>query len=145
MFRAHFRGTCRYFALAALACTTWLSAIGAAQTPPALSEAALIGDWKGESVCLDKQSACHDETVVYHLSKGEKAGWYRASADKIVDGSAVNMGTLDFRYDAGKRTLVCEAQRGAVWTFRVDGNKMNGTLTLADKTVFRCISLTKVR
>ena len=29
----------------------------------------LIGVWKGSSICQIKNSPCHDETVVYYISK----------------------------------------------------------------------------
>jgi hypothetical protein len=64
------------------------------------------------------------------------------SADKIVDGKAVNMGTLEFRYIAAQHALVCEYAQG-VWRLSVDGTKMEGTLTRPDGIVFRRVALRK--
>jgi len=103
----------------------------------------LIGDWKGESICQVKNSPCHDETVVYHISKEKGPGKFQIIADKIVDGKMVNMGTLDFTYEEENKALVCTFKNG---TFRliIAGNKMEGTLVTADKILYRRISLLKV-
>lgn len=105
-------------------------------------QAHLLGDWTGESICQVKDSPCHDEKVVYHISKGSGPDLIVISADKIVEGKPENMGTLDFKYDAKAETLISE-QHGH-WLFYVKGKKMDGTLTNADGTLFRKISLTKV-
>src|SRR5689334_14476238 len=89
----------------------------------------VIGDWRGESLCVAANTACRDETVVYHIAKHpEKSAYVSVSADKIVDGKAVNMGTLEFRYDDARHTLECEYAQG-VWCLKVDGAKIEGTLT----------------
>lgn len=105
-------------------------------------QAQFLGDWTGESICQVKDSPCHDEKVVYHISKGGGPDLIVINADKIIDGKAVDMGTLDFKYDAKAETLISE-QHGH-WLFHIKGNKMDGTLTTADGTLFRKISLTKV-
>ena len=60
----------------------------------------VLGDWSGESICQVKNSPCHDEKVVYHISKGSGPDLIVVDADKIVGGKAENMGRLDFKYDA---------------------------------------------
>ena len=106
-------------------------------------ESKLIGNWSGESKCTGARSACHDETVVYHITKlSGKPGWMSISADKIVNGEPVNMGTLQFQYDTTNHTLTCEYAQG-VWRLKVDGISMEGTLTLTDKTVGRHVKLKK--
>lgn len=63
-------------------------------------EAKLVGDWSGDSICQARDSACHGEKVVYHLSKPSgKPGWVTISADKIVNGEPVNMGASDYKFD----------------------------------------------
>jgi hypothetical protein len=104
----------------------------------------LLGKWQGGSSCLAKNSSCHDETVVYNLAHlPGKPGYVSISADKIVNGNAINMGTLEFRYDQAERMLVCEYSQG-VWRLKVNGEKMEGTLTLPDGTEFRRVMLQKV-
>ena len=72
----------------------------------------------------------------------EKPGFVSASANKIVDGKSVNMGTLEFRYIDYQQALVCEYSQG-VWRLTVNGGKMDGTLTRTDGTVFRRVTLRK--
>jgi hypothetical protein len=102
----------------------------------------LIGTWTGESICQVKDSPCRDERVVYHVKRGNKPGIVSITADKIVDGKAITMGTLDYTYDNGTGTLLNETD-GRVWKFRVQGKKMDGTLTLADGRLYRQATLKK--
>ena len=101
------------------------------------------GRWRGNSSCVAKGTACHDETVVYHIVRlTKKSGYVSVTADKLVNGHPVNMGTLEFRYDQDQQALVCEYSQG-FWRFRLDGGKMEGTLTAPDNTVFRRVTLDK--
>ena len=34
------------------------------------------GEWRGNSSCVAKGTACHDETVVYHITKLPKKSGY---------------------------------------------------------------------
>lgn len=109
----------------------------------------LVGDWAGESVCVGDNPSCHDEKVVYHVSKS--AGGpdrFKIAADKIVDGRAEPMGVLDFRYDAERGVLVGEFQNDryhGLWELTVKGDTMEGTLKLLPaKTVARRVRVKKV-
>ena len=114
--------------------------LGFAQGKPAIA-----GIWRGQSSCTQKESACHDETVVYRFSPlQEKPGSFSVSADKIVDGKAVNMGTLEFQYVVDEQVLECRYAQG-VWRLSVDGEKMDGTLTRPDGSVFRRLLLRKTQ
>jgi hypothetical protein len=110
--------------------------------------AKLIGDWTGESICVGNNPSCHDEKVVYHISRltGEP-GKVRIAADKIVNGKPEPMGVLDFKYDAAKGTLAGEFQNSryhGLWEYTVKGNTMEGTLSLLpDKTIVRRIKVKK--
>jgi hypothetical protein len=42
-----------------------------AQTGLVKIDTLLIGTWKGTSICQVKNSPCHDENVVYHISKNK--------------------------------------------------------------------------
>ena len=101
----------------------------------------LFGDWSGDSICQLKNSPCRDEKVVYHISKGGRPDLIVVDADKIVNGKAENMGRLDFKYDAKAETMISESY--GHWVFYIKGNKMDGTLTTADGTLYRKVSLTK--
>jgi hypothetical protein len=103
-------------------------------------ESRLVGDWKGKSLVVAKNTAAKDEVVVWHVARGGKPGKVVVTADKIVDGKVITMGTLEFEYDKAQKTIVNERQ-GRVWRLTVKGNTMEGTLTEADQTVFRRVSL----
>jgi hypothetical protein len=113
-----------------------------AQQIPA-DDSRLLGDWRGQSICVVRESACHDEDSVYQVSKlPEKSGWFSIKLDKIVNGKPVTMGTMDSGYDSAKQSLTCEFPRG-VMRFIVNANRMEGTMTLPDGTLWRKLSLKK--
>ena len=104
------------------------------------------GIWKGTSLCQVKPSACHDENVVYHISK-KSANVYTIQANKIVNGAEVDMGTFDsVVYNEAKQTLTFIMKdrqgRSNVWLFKLDGMQMHGTLT-QENTLFRIVELKK--
>ena len=104
------------------------------------------GIWKGTSLCQVKPSACHDENVVYHISK-KSANVYTIQANKIVNGAEEDMGTFNsVVYDETKQTLTFSMkdrqQRSNVWLFKLDGMQMHGTLT-QETTLFRIVELKK--
>jgi hypothetical protein len=126
-----------------------LAASAEAKRSDAGDPSKVIGVWTGESVCVPRGTACNDEQAIYRISRrdGMPPGWVSVDGGKIVDGKAVSMGALDCKYEANKNdakssSLRCEYARG-VWQFNVSGEKMQGTLTLPDKTVLRRVSLTK--
>ena len=96
----------------------------------------VIGDWYGESKCTGNNPSCHDEVVVYHISRIEKEpSKVHLSADKIIDGKPEFMGEFDFVFDEKKNTLTAEFKiprtgGTGVWLFKIDGDKIEGTLTI---------------
>jgi hypothetical protein len=114
--------------------------ISLANEKTALSQP-VIGVWKGTSICQIKNSPCHDETNLYHISTGSVADQYRIDANKIVDGKEVEMGTLYYMYDPQQHLLVCvDSAHNARWQFKITGKEMHGTLMVKDK-LFRLIEL----
>lgn len=112
-------------------------AIAAAQE----AKSPVAGTWKGESLCMVKPSACHDEVVVYEITPSpEKKGHLTMKGDKIVDGKRLWMGDLDCTFADSTRVLTCEMQQG-VWAFNVQGDAMTGTLKVKDGTVFRKVNV----
>ena len=108
----------------------------------------LVGDWEGESVCGAGFPACHDEHVVYHITKPpDEQGRVSIAADKIVSGRPEPMGVIELKYDAARQTLTGEMKNNryrGIWEFRVGGDTLEGTLTiLPDKTVARRIKVKK--
>ena len=87
------------------------------------------GVWKGTSLCQIKNSPCHDEIVVYHISKDSTDKSYQVIANKIVDGKEEYMGTIPFTYDDKQEVFVSvDSVRNARWEFKITGNAMKGTL-----------------
>jgi hypothetical protein len=102
-----------------------------------------LGDWRGDSVCVVRDSACRDEDSLYRVAKlAGKPGWFSMKLDKIVDGKPVTMGTVECSYDSAKRALTCEFPRG-VFRFTIQAHKMAGTMNLTDGTLWRKITLSK--
>jgi hypothetical protein len=112
-------------------------------TPADSATAQFMGNWHGDSSCVATGTACRDETVAYHIAKlPEKPGYLSVTAEKIVNGKAINMGTLEFHYDQAQHMLVCEYPQG-VWRFKLNGGNMEGTLTRPGNTIFRRVTLRK--
>jgi hypothetical protein len=99
----------------------------------------IAGTWRGNSVCLVKQSACHDEVNVYRFSQvAGRSGVFSVTASKVIADQEIVMGSGRWTYDASKHVLESKAPPIRM---AVDGNRMEGDLTLADGTVYRHISL----
>src|SRR5205085_8683116 len=86
----------------------------------------LIGNWNGSSICQLRNSACRDETVVYHISKNKGADTFYINAGKIVNGVEEGMGILPFVYNKKTKQLTSTAY--GIWTFDLEGAKLEGTL-----------------
>ena len=52
------------------------------------------------------------------------------------------MGAGEWQYRATQRSLELKMPR-QVWLLNISGNRIEGTLTLADKTIFRRMTLSK--
>jgi hypothetical protein len=104
-------------------------------------EQALVGDWRGDSICVVRPSACHDEKALYRVKKtGDSPNHYIIEADKIVDGKPEYMGTIECTYAPEKHTLTCSTPR-LVLHLALDGKNLNGTMNLPDGTLWRNITL----
>src|SRR5262249_9032222 len=98
-----------------------VSASAAEAKSDADDESRLFGDWKGESIVVAKNSVAKDEVVVWHISKAKEPGKVRVTADKIVNGQSITMGTGHWEYDKTKKTITWKNKVG-VWKLSVDGN-----------------------
>lgn len=106
-------------------------------------ERKLEGTWRGDSLCVEKGAACHDEVAVYRIATMPgKRGYLMVTGGKVVDGKEIVMGSGEWRYDSEKQTLSVELPRGVI-TLKLNGDKLEGTFILPDKTVFRRITLKK--
>ena len=101
--------------------------------------AAVTGVWRGNSNCMVKDSPCHDEVNVYRITKvNGKPNVVTVTGGKIVESKEIVMGTGEWKYDAQKHFLDSADGR---FHFTIDGDKMEGALTLPDGTVYRRIHL----
>jgi hypothetical protein len=100
----------------------------------------LIGVWKGSSLCQIKTSPCHDETVVYHISKKAGGDTFYINASKIVNGLEEEMGILPFSYDSKTKQLISTAYGN--WVFNIEGSRLEGTL-VSHGELYRKIKLYK--
>jgi hypothetical protein len=101
----------------------------------------ITGVWRGHSVCTDKSSPCHDETNVYRFASiAGRPDAFSVTASKVVDGKEIVMGTSEWQYDGGKRVLECKAP---AIRLTLDGNKLEGALSLPDGKAYRRIYLQK--
>lgn len=106
---------------------------------------AVVGDWRGASTCVVRESACNDEDSLYHFSAlANKPDAISLKADKIVDGKPVTMGTGNCDFNSAKREITCPLPSASL-SFEVNGEKMTGTMTLANGTLWRKLSLNKVK
>lgn len=109
----------------------------------ARSDDTLVGDWRGESICIVRPSGCHDEDSLYHVaSLPKKPGWFLLKADKIVDGKPVTVGTSECSYTQKERLLECHLPAGTL-QFDVRDDRLEGTMKLRDGTLWRKLRLKK--
>src|ERR1700758_4617480 len=72
----------------------------------------IAGVWRGNSVCVDKNTPCHDEVNVYRFSPvAGKADTFQVTASKVVDGKEIEMGSSEFKYNEKTKTVESEKPR----------------------------------
>ena len=126
----------------ALLITAVFACVPAGSQTGAVDESALVGDWRGDSICVVRPSACNDEKALYRVKKREGLNAYSVQADKIVDGKPVEMGTMECTFAPEKHQLTCSTPR-LVLNLTLSGKKLGGTMNLRDGTVWRNINLKK--
>jgi hypothetical protein len=100
------------------------------------------GVWKGTSLCQIKNSPCHDENVVYQISKTNAAS-FNVLMKKIVNTKEEQIGTMVFEYDSIKQTLSSkDTVHNAEWVFNLKGKQIKGTLVYKGK-LYRIIDVKK--
>lgn len=130
----------------ALALSAILIRGASAQVPGSASPSTTaIGTFRGTSTCLVRPSPCHDEVVVYRITRGPSADSVALDALKIVSGQEEDMGLLSCHVtsDAPQAAdLACRIPHG-VWTFHVRGDSLVGELRQLDNTRFRDVRATR--
>jgi hypothetical protein len=116
------------------------------------SREALVGSWRGTSVCTNRQAApgCNDEQVIYDISAPAGApDALVVKADKIVNGQREPMGEVTFHPDPASARWVSEISTPrvhAVWHLSIkDGGLTGGMFLIPSRTAIRTIELRKVQ
>jgi hypothetical protein len=103
-----------------------------------------VGTWRGTSLCQVRPSACHDETVVYRITRTTARDSLALDGRKIVNAAEVEMGALGCRLDAPSARLTCSMPNG-VWQFTIRGDSLVGELRLSDGTKVRDVRTARSR
>lgn len=107
-----------------------------------IADSLYCGDWEGVSLCQAKNSSCHDETVVYHISRMGEKNLIEIRAGKIIDGKPVDMGTLEFTYDPRTGRINSGTPESGFWNFKRKNSGVEGTLVVNNQ-LFRLVRLKK--
>jgi len=112
------------------------------------SDKAVLGSWEGDSKCMQPDSPCHDEHVLYQISQDKKDPWQlNLDGYKVVEGAPEFIGTLACRYEGKTGALSCTSSTREKddWEFQVAGDTMSGRLVIDGKTLYRRVNLRKVQ
>ena len=126
----------------AFAAACLLAPAAFAQAPAAAPGA--VGVWRGTSLCKVRPSPCHDEIVVYRITRVNASDSLSLDARKIVNGQEEEMGVLDCRLAAAGAQITCTMANG-VWRFAIRGDSLVGELRLPDNTKFRDVKTARSR
>lgn len=116
----------------------------------ALTIAAILGRWRGESICtkVPGNEYCHDEKVQYDFVVKDK-NTLTLHAQKLVNGKYEPMGDLDFTFNAAKQEWSSKFHtkrddRDGVWAFKIDGDRMTGVCVMSPATLVRNVKAQRV-
>lgn len=107
-----------------------------------------VGSWRGDSKCVMRPSACNDEDALYRFYPGKAAGLLLLDARKMVNGEAQRMSDNDAecRHDAATHSVDCVVQPGGPRVHvEIDGDRLTGTMTRGEGTLWRKLALTRVK
>jgi len=125
----------------ALVCSLLFLAVNSVRAQNSPQDNSIIGTWKGTSICQVKNSPCHDEIVVYYISKVQGIDTFNIAANKIVNGKEEEMGTIGCKLDRNNNRLLSTSYN-SLWTFNFKSDSLNGTL-YARGDLYRIIKLKK--
>ena len=103
-----------------------------------------VGIWRGTSVCLVHPSSCHDEIVVYRITKMKAADSVAVDGRRIMSGEEVDMGVLPCHVTPLNGQVTCTIPHG-VWHFSIRRDSLVGELRLPDNTKFRDVRTIRAR
>lgn len=118
-----------------------------APDPATAPKAAILGLWKGTSICakVEGNEFCHDETVVYNfVDVPSQPATVALKAARIVDGTLLRTYDLYFTFQPDNGKWTCEFARGevrAVWDYVAEGDGLTGTaMLLPDLNIIRNVT-----
>ena len=103
-----------------------------------------VGTWRGTSLCQVLPSPCHDENVVYRITRTNNRDSLAIDARKIVNAAEEQMGLIQCQINAATAQLTCTMPNG-VWRFTIRGDSLVGDLRLPDGTKFRDVRTVRSR
>jgi hypothetical protein len=121
-----------------------ISSVLARRMPAQAARPDPVGTWRGTSVCQLRASACHDESVVYRITRTTTRDSLAMDGRKIVNAAEVEMGVLGCRLEAPSARLTCPMPNG-VWQFTIRGDSLVGELRLSDGTKVRDVRTVRSR
>jgi hypothetical protein len=130
--------------LAALVAVGVLARPVPAQATATVNAADTVGTWRGTSVCQVRPSPCHDEIVVYRITRAKARDSISMDARKVVDGHEEEMGILACRLAALGASFTCTMPNG-VWRFTIRRDSLIGDLRLLDSTKYRDVRAARSR
>ena len=102
------------------------------------------GVWRGTSLCTVHPSPCHDEVVVYRITREKTRDSLSIDARKIVNGQEEEMGVIGCRSTQQGSKLTCMMGNGG-WAFTIRGDSLVGELRLPNKTKYRDVRTARSR
>ena len=132
--------------------TPFIAVVLAANVAQAQKNTSIEGMWTGTSICLLRNSPCHDEQVVYRITRigADSAGItpLRVTMTKIVNGKEEDMADLaPCAFTHSTASLHCPMPptvRAGDWSFTAAGDKLDGGLWIRGGTKFRDIHVKRV-
>jgi hypothetical protein len=123
--------------------------VAVSSTLEAQDAKAILGVWKGTSLCVNREAApaCRDEEVIleFRETTPPASGRLNVKADKVVHGEVLPMGELDFVWDPKASAWACEiqARNRGLWIYSPPkGDELSGTLIqLPDRTLIRKVAV----
>lgn len=121
-----------------------ISSVLARHVPAQATQPDPVGTWRGTSLCQVRPSACHDEIVVYRITRTTARDSLALDGRRIVNAAEVEMGVLGCLFDAPSARLTCTIPSG-VWQFTIRGDSLVGELRQSDGTKVRDVRTARSR
>ena len=103
-----------------------------------------VGVWRGTSLCQVRPSACHDENVVYYITRVGATDSLKIDGRKVVNGVEEEMGVLSCIMSAQGAKVTCTMPQG-VWRFDIVGDSLTGELRGRNNVKFRDVRTARSR